>query len=231
MMKRHFRVLMTLTTAASLMATGCATNNKSAGAGDADPCNVWWGVAAGVIGGALLDKDKRARGAAIGGAAGALACIAVNAVTRRTRTSQQVEDDYKTANAGQLPQGAPVIQSYDVRVNPAADVKSGERFQVVSNITVVRGASQAVSEVRESLTLTGPDGNTRTAEKKASEQAGSGAFENTFTLSLPVGVAPGSYPVTTRLSVNGKVAAERQQTLRVVAARGGGLTVALLETQ
>jgi hypothetical protein len=231
MMNRNFMVLMALTAAASLTVTGCAHKDKSAGSGDGDPCNVVLGVVAGVIGGALLDKEKRARGAAIGGAAGALACIAVNAVTRRTRTSQQVEDEYKSANAGQLPQGAPVLQSYNVRVNPATDVKSGERFQVVSNITVVRSANQPVSEVRESLTLTGPDGNTRTAEKNASEQPGSGAFENTFTLSLPAGVAPGSYPVTTKLSVNGKVAAERQQTLRVVAARDGGLTVALLEVR
>jgi hypothetical protein len=228
-MNRTPTVLMALTTAASLMFTGCAHKNK--GAGDDEPCNVLAGAVIGVIGGALLDKDKRARGAAVGGAAGALACIAVNAVTKRTRSSQQVEDEYKSANAGQLPQGAPVLQAYNVRVNPDTDVKSGERFQVVSNITVVRSASQPVSEVRETLTLTGPDGKTRTAEKNASEQPGSGAFENTFTLSLPVGVAPGSYPITTKVSVNGKVAGERQQTLRVAMAGDGRLSVALLEAR
>jgi hypothetical protein len=231
MMIKNPKVLIALTTTASLMLTGCAHKNKGTGSSNDEPCNVIAGAVIGAIGGALLDKDKRGRGAAVGGAAGALACVAVNAVTRRTRTSQQVEDEYKAANAGQLPQGAPVLQSYNVRVNPSTDVKSGERFQVVSNITVVRSANQAVSDVRESLTLTAPDGNTRTAEKAATEQPGSGAFENTFTLSLPAGVAPGSYPVTTRLSVNGKVAAERQQTLRIAAARDGGVIVALLDVQ
>jgi hypothetical protein len=220
--------LMALTAATALTVTGCASNKTSSTGGD-EPCNVWLGVAAGVLGGALLDKNKRARGAAIGGAAGALACIAVNTVTRRTRTAQQVEEDYKAANAGQLPQGAPILQTYEVRVNPDATVKSGERFQVVSNITVVRSANQPVSDVRESITLTSPDGNTRTAEKTASEQPGSGAFENTFTLSLPSGVASGSYPISTKLSVNGKVAAERQQTLRVATLSDGALVVAMVE--
>lgn len=230
-MNRHRTALAALTTAAALVTTGpaWAQGAASAPATESDPCNVIAGMAIGVIGGLLFGGRDRARAAAIGGAAGAMACIAVNAASRRTRTAQQVEEDYKTAHAGELPQGAPVLQTYDVRVNPTTDVKSGESFQIVSNITVISSAQQPVSEVREAITLTGPDGKTRNAEKVATEQSGSGAFENTFTLTLPSGVASGSYPVTTKLSINGQVAGERQQTLQIMAASNGGLLLALAD--
>ena len=195
---------------------------------DSDPCNLLVGGILGGVAGALLDRNRRGRGAAVGAAVGALACVAVNAASKQTRTAQQVEEDYRKNNQGQLPPEDPVVQAYDVTVNPDAGVQAGEKLLVVSNITVVRSANQQVKEVKELLTLTGPDGKTRTAEKKASEQAGSGAYENTFSLTLPKGVSPGAYPVSTQLFVNGKVLAERNQELRVVA-QGDALRFVLLD--
>lgn len=228
-MSKRTKFTVAAMVAASIGVTACASGGGLLGSSDGDPCNVLVGALIGGIGGVLLDRNKRGRGAAIGGVAGAVACVAVNSVTRRTRTSQQVEEDYRRTNAGRLPGGAPVVQSYDVRINPRQDVRSGERFQVVSSMTVVRSADQPVTEVKESLTLVSPDGKNRSAEKTASEQPGSGAFENTFTLTLPSGVAPGTYPVRTQLTVNGQPAAERQQDLRVTALAGGGIRVALLD--
>jgi hypothetical protein len=228
MNKRH-KTGIALLTAAALAVAGCATPGGGGIAGGPDdPCNIIAGAIIGGIAGALLDRNKRGRGAAIGVAAGALACVAVNAATRQTRTAAQVEADYRKANQGQLPP-QPVVQAYDVIVNPDAGVQSGEKLQVVSNMTVVSGARQPVNEVKEVLTLTGPDGKSRSAEKTASERPGSGAYENAFSLTLPKGVAPGAYPVNTQLFVNGKQMAERKQELRIVAQKDGLLRFALVD--
>lgn len=219
-----------LLTACALVIAGCETTGGTGSAGgDGDPCNILVGGIIGGIAGAVLDRNRRGRGAVIGAAAGALTCVAVNAVSRRTRTAQQVEEDYRRANQGQLPPDEPVVQAYNVVVNPDAGVPSGERLQVVSNMTVVRGARQPVNEVKEVLTLTGPDGKARTAEKTASEQPGSGAYENAFSLTLPKGVAPGAYPVNTQLYVNGKQMAQRKQELRVIAQRDNTLRFVLVD--
>jgi hypothetical protein len=139
----------------------------------------------------------------------------VNAASRQTKTAAQVEDDYRRQHGGKLPSSEPVVQAYDVTL-PENSVRAGDKAQVVSNITVVQGSNRPVSEVKEVLTLVGPEG-TRTAEKKANERPGSGAYENTFNLSFPKDVAPGSYPIKTQLFVNGKAAAERKQNLQIVA--------------
>ena len=118
------------------------------------------------------------------------------------------------------------MQAYNVNVNPGNEVKSGSKVQLVSNMTVVRAANQPVNEVKEVLTLVGPEGN-RTAEKKANEKPGSGAYENTFNVSFPQNISPGSYPLKTQLYVNGKLKETRQQNLRLVA-EGDKLFVALL---
>jgi hypothetical protein len=228
MNKRQAR-WVAVTTAGAIALAGCAnTGVGGLAGGDDDPCNLIAGTLIGGIAGALLDRNKRGRGAAIGAAAGALACVAVNAVSRQTRTAQQVEADYRRENRGQLPPDQPVVQAYDVTVNPDDGVKSGEKLQVVSNMTVVRGARQPVNEVKEVLTLTSPDGNSRSAEKSASAGAGSGSYQNAFSLTLPKGVAPGTYPVNTQLYVNGKPLAERKQELRVVM-RGNVLHFALAD--
>lgn len=218
-MNKRQATWVAMLTAGALAVSGCATDGMMGGesSSSSDPCNILIGGIIGAAAGAILDRNRRGRGAAIGAAAGALTCVAVNAVSRQTRSAQQVEEDYRRANKGQLPPDEPVVQAYNVTVNPTVGVPSGEKLQVVSNMTVVRGTKQPVNEVKEVLTLTGPDGKTRTAEKTASEQPGSGAYENAFSLTLPKGVAPGAYPVNTQLYVNGRQMAERKQELRVIA--------------
>lgn len=201
--------------------SGCAgTGGLGGSAGDSDPCNILVGAVIGGLAGALLDRDKRGRGALIGAATGAVACVAVNAVSRQTRTARQVEDDYRRTHQGQLPPNEPVVETYSTSLNPSNTVQSGERLRLLSSVTVVSGANEPVKQVKEVMTLTSPDGNTRTAEKIANEQPGSGAYENAFNLTLPKGVAPGAYPIRTQLYVNGKPLAERRHDLRVVAMNG-----------
>ncbi|MES2353265.1 MAG: hypothetical protein V4568_02495 [Pseudomonadota bacterium] len=210
--------------AVTLIASGCETMDSLVKSDD--PCNPAIGAIVGGVVGAVVGSDKRARGAAIGAGLGALACVAFNAVSRQTRTSEQVETEYKQQHAGKLPPQEPVVQAYNVGLNPGNEVRSGNKVQLVSNMTVVRSASQPVDEVKEVLTLVGPEGN-RTAEKKANEKPGSGAYENTFNLSLPQNVAPGTYPIKTQLYVNGKPKETRTQNLKIVA-QGNTLHLALV---
>lgn len=152
----------------------------------------------------------------IGAGLGVLACVAVNTVSRQTKPADQVEADYRKQHAGKLPAGGPIVQAYDVKLKPDNRVRTGDKVQVVSNITVVRGTNRPVEEVKEVLTLTGQEG-TKTAEKKANERPGSGAHESTFNLTFPQDVAPGTYLIKTRLLVNGNPATERKQNLVIVA--------------
>jgi hypothetical protein len=204
-----------------LSAGGCQSPGGSPGDSSAssNPCNPAVGALIGGALGAVINSDNRGKGALIGAGIGALACVAVNVASRQTKSATQVEDEYRKRHGGKLPSSDPVVQAYTVSVNPDGQVRAGEKAQVVSNMTVVQGANRPVDEVKEVLTLVGPEG-TKTAEKKANDRSGSGAYENTFNLSFPKEVAPGTYPINTQLYVNGRAAANRKQNLRILAEGG-----------
>ncbi|HVK55633.1 MAG TPA: YMGG-like glycine zipper-containing protein [Burkholderiales bacterium] len=222
----RLRTTVVAVSAIALIASGCETMDGLIKSDD--PCNPAIGALVGGVIGAVA-SDKKGRGAAIGAGVGALACIAFNAVSRQTRTAEQVETEYKQQHAGQLPPQEPVVQAYKVGLSPSSEIKSGNKVQLVSNMTVVSAAKQPVDEVKEVLTLVGPEGN-RTAEKKANEKPGSGAYENTFNLSFPQNIAPGTYPIKTQLYVNGKPKETRTQNLKVVA-QGDTLHLALVDSE
>lgn len=215
-LSRHIYVsgLVVCLSVAGCQSPGAAKQTDSSAS--SDPCNPAVGALLGGALGALINKEKRGKGALIGAGVGALACVAVNAASRQTKSAAQVEDEYRKRHGGKLPSSDPVVHAYDVTVNPDGQVRPGEKAQVVSNMTVVQGAARPVDEVKEVLTLVGPEG-TKTAEKKANDRSGSGAYENTFNLSFPKEVAPGTYPIKTQLYVNGRAAAERKQNLLILA--------------
>lgn len=210
----------------ALVVSGCETTGGLV-QGD-DPCNPAIGALVGGVVGALAN-DKSGRGAIIGAGLGALACVAFNVASRQTRTADQVESEYKQQHAGKLPVQEPAVQDYKIGLYPGNEVRSGNKVQLVSNMTVVRAAHQPVDEVKEVLTLVGPEGS-RTAEKKANEKPGSGAYENTFNLSFPQNVASGTYPIKTQLFVNGKPKETRTQNLKIVA-EGNTLHLALVASE
>ncbi len=217
---KSFKPAMVASLVLCLGMAGCETMDGGLGGmlkGDSnDPCNVAVGAIAGGVVGALVSEKSRGKGAVIGAGLGALACVVINAVSRQTKSADQVETEYRSQHAGQLPPSEPVVEAYHVNVSPDNRVHAGEKVRVVSNMTVVRGSTRSVDEVKEVLTLSGA-GGTKTLEKTASEKSGSGAYENTFNLSFPKDVEAGTYPIKTQLLVNGKEAAERRQKLVVVA--------------
>jgi hypothetical protein len=209
---------------AAMLATGCQDLGGTTGdaGGGSSGCNPIYGALAGAALGALVGGTtgnsggkRAAEGAAIGAGAGALACVAFNAYSKRTRTSQQVTQDYETQHHGQQP-ATPVVTAYNVNVNPADGVQPGNTANVNSSMTVVDGASQPVGQIKEALTLSGPNGQMHHEKVVNQDSSGGGSYQNQFQIKLPSGLEQGAYQVKTQLYVNGQMLAERQQNLQVV---------------
>jgi hypothetical protein len=167
--------------------------------------------------GAIIYEENRARGAAVGAGLGALACSIIDAISKEIRTPSEVEKEYRASHNGRLPE-RPLVAAYDTAYNAGGGVRRGESARVVSNITVVPGANEPVHDLREVLEVFDPVGSGEPiirVEKRVEETPRTGTIQNSFSIRLPAGVAPGSYPARTTLYVNDKPAGENAGNLRV----------------
>lgn len=204
-----------------LLLAGCATTGGPGGiAGTGErACNP---VIAGGVGaalGALIGgKGDRLAGAAVGAAVGALACVAFNHHSEQVKTAKQVDDDYRRAHGGKLPE-QPAVVRYTSAFDHAS-IKAGSEAKLTSYIEVTGSRSGTAPLVEEEIALYKPDGAlVRKAKKAVSEQATAGAFQNTFTIPMPAGVPQGDYKVKTSLYVNGTVVGSNDAKLQVVMAQ------------
>ncbi|WP_313642733.1 TIGR02186 family protein [Stenotrophomonas sp.] len=176
-----------------------------------------WGKCLGAVvlgagAGALLEGE---RGAYVGAAAGVAACFAINAHSKRTRTAGEVESDYRAVHQ-QLP-AQPEVISYATNV-PSTGIRRGEPLKIVSNIEAISGSQQPITQVREQVRLYEPGNQEpfKTTEKVASESTGSGAYENTFTITFPQNFPQGRYTIETALFINGKKVDQGNTPIQVV---------------
>lgn len=213
----HRRTLWT-GVAASVLLAACATQ-------PGDPCNAGQvaliGAVAGAVLGAATAKDRNsqgsraAKGAVLVGAGAALACMAVNASSRQTKSAEAANEEARR-RAGTLPPAATLV-AYDAAVEPVT-VRPGSDVLVRSVVEVADGTREPVSDLREILTLRDTEGKEhRLKEKPVGERAGrAGRFENTFSFQLPRGVSQGVYGVRTQLLLNGRAVAQREATMQLV---------------
>jgi hypothetical protein len=236
----HARRALALAIAAALISSGCAAPGPNgAGQNDAAPgstasaapaqgfdCNP--AVAAGigaVVGGLLGGGKNTVRGAALGAGLGALACVALNYQTQQVKTGKQVQDEYKSAHRGALPEQATLVR-YDTSFTPAS-LRPGQKAQITSYIEVAPGTRDMTPTVEEELTLYKPDGTVaRSARKAVSATNGSGGFKGGFAIPLPDGMPQGVYPVKTALYLNGKRVGDQDGRFQVVL-NGQGAIVAM----
>lgn len=200
-----------------LLLVGCATTGGPGGASNSGErsCNPGVTGLIGAVAGALVSKDRLA-GAAVGGAIGALACVAFNHHSEQVKTAQQVEADYRR-NHKALPE-QPAVVRYTSAFEPAS-IKAGSEAKINSYIEVIGGRTTSAPVIEEEITLYKPDGTlVRKAKKPVSETPGAGAFQNSFTIPMPAGVPQGNYRVTTTLYVNGAVMDSNDSRLQVVMA-------------
>ena len=203
----------------TLASVGMPRESVGASAGDvfSGDCNpIVTGVIGGLLGALVGGSRHRGGGAAIGAGVGALACMAYNYTTSQTKTSQQVETEYKAANNGTLPPAATVTR-FNAQVNPNDNVQSGTAVDVKSQIEVVPGANDPQPKVEQEIALFAPDGKeTAKARKPANQTPGGGAFETNFKFTMPQGVPQGVYPVKTQVYVNNEPAANTETRFQVV---------------
>jgi hypothetical protein len=219
-----------LAAASALFLQACAAQQPAPALPDLTPldkmmksgeCSAATAALIGAALGALIADDSRSKGAAIGASLGALACVIINAQTRQTRSPAEVEGQYKAEHQGSLPE-QPLVTAYDTAFNPGGGVKAGQEARVVSNVTLVSGAKESVRDVVEVLEVfesADPSKVLLKAEKRADPGVLTGGIQNSFSVRLPEGMAPGSYAARTVLYVNGKIAGENRGALRVLGAR------------
>lgn len=212
------RRLLALAVAASLAVSGCAAPGAdgqplAATGGDCNPA-----LAAGlgaVVGGLLGGGKNTLRGAALGSGFAALACVALNYQAQQVKTAKQVQDEYKAAHRGMLPEQATLVR-YDTTFSPTS-LRGGQKAQTASYIEVAPGTRDMTPKVEEELTLYKPDGSVlQTVRKPVSATNGSGAFKGGFSIPLPEGVPQGLYPIKTALYLNGRRVAGQDNKLQVV---------------
>lgn len=204
----------------SMTLFGCATPGESgsSASNETTECNtaVVAGIGA-VVGGLLGGGKNTLRGAAIGAGLGALACVAFNYNSRQVKSAQQVEDEYKAAHKGSLPERTTVTR-YDTKFQPAT-IKAGEKAVLTSNIEVVKGRNSAAPVIEEEATLLKEDGRVIThARKKVAESPAGGAYSGSFTIPMPAGSPEGIYTLKTALFVNGEKSGAHNTKLQVLTA-------------
>jgi hypothetical protein len=213
-------------TLAALMLVSSATPRDGAAATMSDvfsgDCNPLLSGAIGTALGALLGGSRnRLGGAAIGAGVGALACMAYNYQTKQTKSAQQVTEEYKAANQGELPTSATVTR-FDAKVAPTENVQAGKAIDIASYIEVVPGTDNPRPTVEQQITLIAPDGKeAANAKKPANQNPGGGAFETTFRFTMPQGVPQGVYPVKSQVFVNGDPTANAETRFQVVVGPAG----------
>lgn len=218
-----------------LSVSGCVTTSgtgngvaSSSNANDDGECNEGLMALGGALVGGLLAKgNNRVRGAAVGAGVAGLACMAWNYNAKQTRTAQQVQTDYRTANHGRLPDMAQVVR-YDSKFSPSGRVIPGGQVLLNSDIEVIGGSQDQVQPlVEEEMTMTRPDGKQISSRKVVNAGQGAGGYQSSFTLKMPKGVPEGEYPVKTSLFLNGKPVGSRALSMQVVRVEDGLVRVAL----
>jgi len=208
--------------------SGCATLGGDQGAGSANNDTALrcaaFGAGGAVLGALISGKNGAVKGALVGLAA----CAVVEIASRQTKNAAEVDRQYKVSNRNQLPPNAK-IDAYTTTVTPHGVAKAGDVIKVQSSIRAVSGANEPVQEVKEVLIAYAPTGEEfKRGEKKVNDTAGSGEYDNSFTLKLPQGSPQGVYKLKTQVFLNGRPANMREAYMQV-AELDGMRTVALLD--
>jgi hypothetical protein len=226
-MKRQKIIGAICVTACVVSACAAPGNDQTAGTANHDPllrCAAF-GLGGALLGSLINGKDGTKKGAI----AGLAACAVVEIASRQTKNAAQVEQQYRAVNTNHLPPDAR-IDSYATLVSPDGVAKPGDHIMVRSTIRAISGANEPVQEVRERLIAYAPTGEEfKRGEKKVNDAAGSGEYDNNFTLKLPQGAPQGVYKLKTELFLNGRAASTKESSFQIADLGGGMRSVAMLD--
>jgi len=200
---------------------GCAQQGPGGASGGASgPCNATIvGIGAAAVG-ALIPRKKegeRLADAAVLGGVAALACLAYNYHVRQTRGADQVAQDYRSRTGGPLPP-SPLVTSYQTTTS-TAKVSPGDHVTVTSNIEIVPGQTEPLTDLHEEFHILDPAGTDRGKLTKtpAAPASAGGDYQSTLDFTFPKDIPNGPYQVQSQLFVNGRAAGNRSIKIDVAA--------------
>lgn len=164
------------------------------------------------------DLKTGAKVLAIGVAAKLIHDMIIDYRSSQTKPEDQVVQEYKKTHPN-LPQEPEVI-AYTSSIKPGEIVKAGKEVLVNSSLVVVPGMNSKSVDIQEKMDIHDNEKNDqvlKTLTKPVNEKTKkSGAFNNEFKFTLPVGMPQGVYPIKTQILVNGKAAKPTNNKMQLV---------------
>lgn len=155
---------------------------------------------------------------AVGVAAKLIHDMIIDYRSSQTKPEDQVVQEYKKTHPS-LPK-EPEVVAYTSSIKPGEVVKAGKEVLVNSSLVVVPGVNSKAIDIQEQIDIHDNEKNEKvlkTLTKSVNEKTKkSGAFNNEFKFTLPVGMPQGVYPIKTQVLVNGKAAKPTNNKMQLV---------------
>ncbi len=136
--------------------------------------------------------------------------------TEQVTNDKSVTKEYKKQH-GSLPDTTQVLV-YDAKLNPNSIVEVGKPINIDTSVKVVMGKNSKKVFIEEKLEIFDnekTDQVINSLTKKISNGKG-GAYENTFSFTLPDGMPQGIYPIKTSILIDGKSFEHANSDMQVV---------------
>lgn len=171
----------------------------------------------GGIFGALVGGKERAEAATIGAVVSAIACLALEASSTQTKTSDEVLQDYKAQHHGKMPDTITLL-NYKGHSPTSVDRDTGQSVQLVSTGELIIPETQfQENQFFEELQLYVPGEKKPKIVKKQIAVTGSGGFQQSFSFVLDKNFPQGQYLYKTRiLSSTNQVLGENSGKFQVI---------------
>jgi hypothetical protein len=216
-MKSQFRFLIVMLLIVSLT-TGCATRRTGESTSGRTIGTVVGATAGGLIGGSKHGAGGAIAGAVIGGLAGYTVGWAIDDYkARKTKTAEQVKEQYAGSTPGSAAPNKVVAHAYRVTVAPSYAIKRGESVVIVTTFDLIVPEGAPVN-VEEERTILKPDGSQLATRRDVYNKDidGSGGYEFSNRVGVPKGIDQGYFSVASTLYIDGKNAGSKNSTFQVV---------------
>lgn len=164
------------------------------------------------------DLKTGAKVIAVGVAAKLIHDMIIDYRSSQTKPEDQVVQEYKKTHPS-LPKEPEVI-AYTSSIKPGEVVKAGKEVLVNSSLVVVPGVNSKSVDIQEKIDIHDNEKNDqvlKTLTKPVNEKTKkTGAFNNEFKFTLPIGMPQGVYPIKTQILVNGKAAKPTNNKMQLV---------------
>ncbi len=144
--------------------------------------------------------------------------LVIDFTSKQVKSEKEVNKEYLKTNKV-LPKKTK-ITSYKTNIAPGKVIPLGKPASAHSKITIVAGTSNPTNLIQEKIIFFDNDDPTKELRSLVKDvnkkNKKTGAFENTFTFTLPEGMAQGVYKIKTSLIINGTESKPLNNEMQVV---------------